>query len=539
VHRLGKRWLATITSAGLIALGLSAGQASAAQTALTQESGPFWPGNLFSMNNADFENGTGDWVKGSDVSTLTTEVSTVFLHKYGLEIVASGPGTSIINLTGTSGVKIDLPGSGSRTFRVGAYINMQSSNSHTVEFDLHCYDSSGNPVSGGNGTQVSLVSDGNWHWVENDILVPSDCAYVQDSPQLQFTNMHAGGTIYMDEAWFAPERAALMIGAYAPNVSAWQSDDNTSTGIGPLQSDKVFFGGNSPVLPSQWQDTTNQCWEITQGTSAPPKPPACVINLNPPLNSSNKPLYSESQIQKFLTGLPANQTVIMVYHGEAENTASGAFSGCGGTSDAAEFVNCFADEATNIRTAAVNLMLTEHVFTADDSASSAYVDGGTGVGCNWIVPPSYADFYFQDHYERGWADGSNLSEQSSSSKGAQQWNNWLSCVDTQANTDYKPIGLAEYGLCSGSPGQDICSQGLSCGTGTDQGPSTTADKATMAADNTYLASEPSTLASGPGVGSPTLLWEYWYDKCWQFDNSNHVIDEWQSIENQSGGAVGG
>jgi hypothetical protein len=507
-------------------LSLSAAPATAAQAAVPNESGPFWPGNLLSMNNADFENGVGDWVKNSNVSTLTTS-STAFLHNDSLEIVATGPGTSIITLSGASGIEIDLPGTGSRIFRVGAYINMQSMNSHTIEFDLQCYDSNGKALRWEYGTPVSVIPDGNWHWMEDDITVPPNCASVQNSPQVQFTNMHAGGTIYMDEAWFAPERAALMIGAYAPNASVWQTDDNTSTGIGPLQSDKVFFGGNSPALPATWESSSNQCWEITQGTSPPPESPVCVINLNPPLNSSNQPLYSENQIQDFLTGMPNNQTVIMVYHGEAENAGSTTFSGCGGSSEAAEFINCFEDEANNIRTAAAAPAVnrTENVFTADDSASSQYVDDGTGADCSWIVPPSYADFYFEDHYERGWADGSNLSQQHSSSNGAQEWNNWLGCVDTYANTLDKPIGLAEYGLCSG--GANCNSGSTTCG---DAG-STTDDTNTMAADNTYLASEPS-------GASPTLLWEYWYDNCWQFTDSSG-ISEWRSIENQNGGAVGG
>lgn len=54
----------------------------------------------------------------------------------------------------------------------------------------------------------------------------------------------------------------------------------------------------------------------------------------------------------------------------------------------------------------------------------------------------------------------------------------------------------------------------------------------MVHDHDYLQSEPS------GT-SPTLLWEYWYDGCWQFDNAFGGITEWRSIENENGGAVGG
>jgi hypothetical protein len=217
----------------------------------------------------------------------------------------------------------------------------------------------------------------------------------------------------------------------------------------------------------------------------------------------------------------------MVYHGEPEGDS---FSGsCG--SGAAEYICEFEQETGNVRTAAANLGLTENVFTSDDSASSAYVANGAGMSptaCGWIVPSSSVDFYVEDHYERGWADGSNLAHQTGNGdpgyngEGAPQWNNWLGCV---AGTG-KPIGLAEYGLCSGGAN---CNNGsTTCGAAG----STTDDTNTLAADNTYLGNEPS-------GSSPTLLWEYWYDKCWEFDNSNGEITKWQSIENQNGGAIGG
>ena len=54
----------------------------------------------------------------------------------------------------------------------------------------------------------------------------------------------------------------------------------------------------------------------------------------------------------------------------------------------------------------------------------------------------------------------------------------------------------------------------------------------MVADDSYLAADPT------GV-SPTLLWEYWYDNCWQFKDTHGAMTEWRSIENENGGAVGG
>jgi hypothetical protein len=521
--RSARRWLAAIASASLVAVGLSAAAATAAQAAVSEQAGPFWPGNLLSMNNADFENGPGDWQAISNISALTTSTE-AFLHDHSLKIVAAAAGTSVIQLTGTSGIEIPVnPNGESDTYRVGAYVKMAAKSGHTTEFDLGCYDATGTWLGWYDGTPVTNNSNGTWQWAEDQIKLPSNCTHVQGSPRAQFAGMHSGGFIYMDEAWFAPERAALMIGAYAPDASTWQANDNpgTSTYIGPLQSDKVFFGGNSPPLPGQWKASSNKCYEITQPPNPPAEPPACVINLNPP-SSPTGPVYSEAQIHGFFTGMPAGQTVIMVYHGEAEDTGSGAFSGCPGSSNAAKFVSCFEQETSNIRTAAAQLGLTENVFIADDSASSQYDANGTGYGCGWIVPSNYVDSYVEDHYERGWANGSNLSVQSGSNKGAPEWNNWLGCVDGSG----KPIGLAEYGLCSGGAN---CNNGsTTCG---DAG-STTDDTNTMTADNTYLAGEPS------GT-SPTLLWEYWYDHCWQFDNSHGGITEWRSIENQNGGAVGG
>jgi hypothetical protein len=274
----------------------------------------------------------------------------------------------------------------------------------------------------------------------------------------------------------------------------------------------------------------NTCFEITQPPHPPAQPPACVINLNPPSTPSG-PVYSEAQIQDFFNGLPADQTVIMVYRGEPEGKTD--FSGCTGSTDAAKFVSCFEQESSNIRAAAAYWGRTENVFTADDSGSYEYdtpdsdsTDKTAGMSpapCGWIAPPSYTDFYLLDHYEHGWADGSPLSAQNGDTThdGQQQWNNWLGCV----NGSGKPIGLAEYGLCSGGK---FCGPQKTCGTSA----STQLDHDTMEADRLYLEGEPS-------GRSPTLLWEYWYDNCWKFDNSNNMQTEWKDIENQNGGAVGG
>jgi hypothetical protein len=505
-----------------MAAGLLAASTTGAQASVSQEAGPFWPGDLLSMSNADFEGGVGNWTAVSN-STVATSPN-AFLHDQSLEITGAGTGTftSVIQLMGKGGgdIQIQLPStSPAPKYRVGAYIYTPAGSAQTTEFDLQCYNSAGQSLGWSLGSQVANHDTGTWQWVKDDIQLPSGCAYVQDSPRVEFTGMQAGDDVLMDEAWLAPQRAALMIGAYAQNYTTWNSDN---TSIGPLQSDKIFFGGkNSPALPATWDSTHNQCHKIYQSTKPPP---VCVINLNPQTSSGQPTVYSEGQIRKFLTGMPVNQTVIMVYHGEPEIAT---FANCPGSGpgNAANFRCYFKTEANDIRTAAADPKVNRiaNVFTADDSASSQYDAAGDAHTCNWIVSPSFADVYLLDHYERGWANGNPLPTQGDNTNGEQQWNNWLGCVK---NMD-KPIGLAEYGLCSGPVSCNHSDGSASCQT---EG-STGADEQTMFADNTYLAGEPS------GT-SPTLLWNYWYDGCWQFTDTAG-INEWQSIENQNGGAVGG
>lgn len=532
-----------------MALSLSAVTATAAHAAVPFQAGPFWPGNMLSMDNADFENGPGDWQVPSNgnVSSLTTD-STAFLHNSALKIVAAGSGTSTIQLSGTSGIQISLPDPGG-TYRVGAYVKMPATANHTTEFDLGCYDSSGGWLGWAPSTQVSNNSSGAWQWVEDNITVPSGCDHVQGSPQVKFTGMNSGGTIHMDEVWFAPHRAALMIGAYAPSVSDWFNDNmnGCSTCIAPLQSDKVFWSDNQDF--QGWKaDPNNQCYGIEQQyTNDHSKWPVCLIAF--------KDQENYTQIYNFLQNMPSDQTVIFIYHQEPEGDSFPTGSGScdpGAQYASQEFICEFEQEATTIRNAANNLGKTENVFIADDSSSGQYDtpdsdDGNGDAGmlqtpnaCSWIVPPSQTDFYFVDHYERGWANDSNLHQQTGSSEsgydgdGTEQWNNWLDCINNSDTTLPKPIGVAEYGLCSGGMGTPICGQAdyPSCGNQTPPAGETSLDTQAMQADHSYLANE-------PWGTSPTLLWEYWYYKCWQFSDSGGIT-EWQTnIENQNGGAVGG
>ena len=499
-----RRWVVLIASAGLAALSLPA-VATTAVLAVSQQAGPFWPGNLLSMDNADFENGVGDWSAVSGANPLTTD-STAYLHNSALKIVTTGS-SPVLRLSGRE-ITVNPDGKGDM-YRVGAYVQMPANGqaTYTTEFDLACYGTNGTLLRWDNGNQVPNNNTGNWQWVEDDITLQSDCVTVQGSPRAKFTGLNSGDTIHMDEVWFAPYRAALMIGAVDTNETTWQSDN---TNIGPLQSDKVFWT-NSQDFQTWSTDPHNICYAIEQEYTNHSQWPVCLIAF--------KKQETEMQIQGFLAAMPSDQTVIFIYHQEPEGDTFGPGPCIQNATGATEFICEFEQETSNIAAAAFHWGRTENVFTAEDSASGKYVNGGPGADCSWIVPPSYSDFYLADHYERGWANGSNLHVQDGST-GAQEWNNWLGCVNTLA----KPIGLAEYGLCSDS---NSCQPAPSC-----PGASTALDEQTMFADNDYLKTEPS------GT-SPTLLWEYWYENCWQFDDSNGGITEWKAIENKNGGAVGG
>lgn len=513
--RPARRWVVGIASASLVALSLPA-VTTTAVLAVSQQSGPFWPGNLLSMANADFENGVGDWSAISGANTLTTD-STAYLHNSALKIVASGtsPITSVLRL---SGIEIPVnPGGTVDTYRVGAYIKMPARSGLTTEFDLACYDANGTFLQWYNGTQVNNSSDGNWHWVEDDITLSSTaCANVQGSPRVKFAGLNNNDTIHMDEVWFAPERAALMIGADDPCSSTtscdWKTQNATdTTGIGPLQTEKEFFGPDT-TLPN-WSDSSNDCYNIEQVYSSDhSKWPLCIIAFK---YDAGGTVQTTSEIEHFLQGMQAypDQTILMVFWQEAEDTYPGTYG---------QFTTDFQTEASNIRAAAAAENLTENVFVAQDSSTYQYY-GGDGVGCHWIVPSSYTDYYLADHYTRNETSGGASLPNQPSPYGS-EWTGWLNCV--QGNN--KPIGLAEYGMCSG--GGSLC-KGNPCPGGT----SNTSDiTKSIADDNTYLA-------GNPGGTEPVALWSYW-----QYSGSCNYLTpggaqalQWQSNETQNGGAVGG
>jgi Carbohydrate binding domain len=520
------RWLAAIAAIGLTAAGLSVvAPAPARATSGITQSGPFEVGNLLEYANTDFEGTTGNWVSDSN-ATLTDDTSHSFLHDDSLLDTATAAGTSSFKL-GTVPTAVQITVKPGARYRIGAYFKVPAASGQTVQFSLGCYDSSGKYLGLSNGTPNDLLSTTKWQYSEDDITVPastsstSGCTDVQGTPKVTLRGLAAGTAVNMDEVIFAPYRAALLIGAHGQNgidgnpgytAADWNT---TNTTIGPLQSDKEFYGSNTTPLPGLWKSSSNVCYEIENSISNSANWPACVITYSEP--------ESEPQIQAFFQGLPDPQMVIMVFHQEPEGDS---FSGCPGSApgDAANFV-CYSEQQSGFIRQAANDAT--NVFVATDSSTTQYGSGtndSAGTGCGYIVPTSYTDFYLADHYDTG-ASGMSLPNETSAppadpaDTAGLKWSRWLSCVQPIN----KPLGLAEYGLdCTTNPDQSIVTQ-------------------EMAADDS------SYLAAIPGATEPTLMWEYWYSAsgipagpgC-MFDNSGEYngvggIQQWQDGETQNGG----
>jgi hypothetical protein len=495
------RWLTAVAGAGLLAGCLSAvatapGRARADVTALVGvriQPGAHEVGNLLNYADSDFEGTTGAWVGGRNAK-LSDDTSVSFLHHDSLLDRAPARGTSSFRIRDTHpGIKIILhPGRGGAKYRVGAYFKTSGLHGATVRFSLGCWNSAGSYLGERAGRIHKLLSIKKWQYREDDIWVPAGCAYVRGSPKVALGGLPANAAVAMDEVIFAPYRAAVIIGAKGQRgldgLSYYDAQDwvDTNNKIGPLQSDKDFYGGNSPTLPGQWNDPLNTCYQVEQliGTGNRGKWPACVINL--------ADFEPEARIQDFFTGqprsegLPAAQMVIMIFHGEPESKKFGCPVPHPPASRAARYVCSFKLESRNIRRAAAAVGDVPNVFVASDS-STYYYGGGlhdrAGRGCAWIPPTGYTDFYLADHYDQH-ASGNKLPDENPYS--AHKWSNWLSCIKRFR----KPIGLAEYGLnCTSNPNRATVTH-------------------EMAADGRYLAAIPH--ATGP-----TIMWEYWYS-----DNRN-------------------
>ena len=491
-----RRWLRAVAASSLAAAALTAAVPAHAAGGITQ-TGPAETGNLLDYANSDFEGTTGDWVSVSNAQ-LSVDTANAFLHDDSLLVTDTGAtGSDSFKLgDGSTAVQIGLD-TGNK-FRVGAYFKAPAAGGQTVQFSLGCYTSAGVWIAWSTGVINTLTSSGAWQYSEDDINVPGNCAFVLGSPKVTLGGLGAGAAVDMDEAVFAPYRAAQIIGAHGQNdadgAGGYTAQDwtDTNTTIGPLQSDKEFYDGNgTPVLPAQWDSTDNVCYEIEQslGSADAAAWPVCVL--------AYQTQRTEAQFAAFFQDLPPAQMVIMVFHQEPE----------GDFTSGAQFVGQFTTQSQRIRDAAG---AAPNIFVAEDSASSKYATGGVGADCSYIVPSAATDFYLVDHYDEQ-ADGKNLPAETA----GQNWTNWLTCVHEQPL--HKPIGLAEYGLdCTTNPDQTVVTN-------------------EMLADKGYLKAI-------PGATEPTVMWEYWYSAtgikqgpgC-VFDDSAGGISAWQGAETENGG----
>ena len=257
--------------------------------------------------------------------------------------------------------------------------------------------------------------------------------------------------VNVDEMTLRPYRAALVIGAHGniadSGASAYDATDwlETNLRLGPLQSDKTFFDGSTP-LPSSWSSPANNCYEIEQSLPSSSWP-ECVI------------AYKVQESEAQLTGIPCRIAPRSTDHhgvvaGARERRRSRVVPGPVATARTSSATS--SSSRSNIRQAAAADGVTPEVLVGMDANTYAYepmsdseanesLEGDcsfiaqAGTSCSFIPPGAYVDVYLADHYAlqcdqqpRSWAPAS----------GPTNWQDWLACVLPQN----KPIGLAEYGL---------------------------------------------------------------------------------------------
>lgn len=431
--------------------------------------------NLLSYADSDFESGVGNWV-GVSNADLSQDTHQAFLHDASLQDELSSAGDSQFALNATT--EIDLTANGQ--YRIGGYFKAPAVAGATITWAVQAFSSGGVSQGWTSGTPVDLNSAGHWQYASAVITMPPGGAHLLGSPRVTYTGGASGGALLMDEVQFTPHRAAELIGADGGadgSVSDWLDANKT---IGPLQSDKVFYR----TLPASFGGST--CDEL-------PAPTVCFVDYR----------NMNTNVTSFVSGIPAGRTVVMIYHGEPEGKVFTYQDKTGGPAYVAEFehqvslIGAGAKEAPNI-------------FISMDASAYGYRPGGPGLGCGFIPPPSYVDFYLIDHYQLE-PNGSAVSQ--GAGEGPGEWQSWLNCVSGYG----KPIGLAEYGL--GTCGEQ----------------NSTLRQASIAATAPYLESLPGSSA----LDAPVLVWSYWWvdesgrtgNKCadWQFTRSA-TIQAWHSIE---------
>lgn len=501
--------LLVVAAAVVAAMVALAGCASATWTV---QPGPVPVGNLLSYANSDFE-GHADFAPVHNA--VISDSDTAFLHSHSLQDTVGHAGVSAFRLQ--KGVAIRV--GGGNTYTLSAYVKLSSaSQGQALRFGLACYAAPRRLLRWSYTPTMAMVGERSWQYVEAQTTVPSGCSHVVGSPQLALTGMAAGEVVNVDEMTLRPYRAALVMGAHGNTANDGRLYSYTATDwldtnhlLGPLESDKFFYNGSTP-LPSRWADPANNCYEIER---ALPRAawPECVI--------AYKARESEAQLQSFLAGMPADQQVVMVWWQEPENDT---FSGCPGAAggNGPNFVCYFEQQSNEIRQAAAADGVTPQVLVAMDAEAYAYLPlvgaernkplerekgraARNGTNCSFIPPGSYVDVYLADQY----AYDATSDLDAGPRERAYNWQDWLACVLPQN----KPIGVAEYGV---NPG--------------DSNPSGTASA--IAANASYLAALPNT------AHEEVAMWALWDSAPgnWAIDNEPEAVSAWRMAVTQNGGA---
>jgi hypothetical protein len=513
IRILRRTGLAATTALAAAALSLSGlAHSPAAHAGLgTPQAGPFFPGNLLSYANSDFEGGTLNYVPEVNGNATLSLSTAHYLHSHSLQDTVGTAGTSAYKLKeGTGPTQIDLtPGA---TYTIGAYFKLSTSGSgQTVTFSLACYTSSGQWIAWQDSTPQSLDQSSTWKYAEGQVRIPSNCANVQGSPKFTLGGVQAGEVVNMDWATFKSYRGATAIGAHGnPCLDGacgnytdadWRASDATgSTGIGPLQTDKEFFPTGTVL---DWGSTN--CLEHEAHLS-PSAWPVCIINYADPV--------SQQTMNSFVQAIPPGQAVILTWHNEPE---ANTFSGCApqGSSNGQQYVCIWKKQYAEYQAANPGPNVTMRM----DAGSYQYLPGKNGADCSFLPPSDNTDGYMIDYYEHT-VDGNNVATNANS---GQAWVDWTNCVtSSQASGGtggHKPIGLAEEGY--------------------DQ--STTSNRnhtrAAEIADQSYLENYPAT------SHQPVDIWSYWWSNAGPnnqtlFDNVNCAgcMDQWKANETANGGA---
>ncbi len=159
-------------------------------------------------------------------------------------------GTSTFRLHTGIGIGV----SGGSTYTVSAYVRLSSASSgQALTFGLACVTSAGTRLGWSYTPTLALVGEQTWQYVEGQTTVPPPALRVVGSPKLTLSGMARHEVVNVDEMTLRPYRAALVIGAHGniadSGASAYDATDwlETNHRLGPLQSDKIFFDGSTPL----------------------------------------------------------------------------------------------------------------------------------------------------------------------------------------------------------------------------------------------------------------------------------------------------